>query len=267
MDAESDDRYLRYVVARLAAYRNVWWSMANEYDFMRDKTMADWDRYFHVVRDCDPYDCLRGVHNGHTWYDHTKPWVTHASVQSSDLAQGVDLRAKYKKPVVFDEVCYEGNIDRNWGNISARELVHRFWTGAAAGCYVGHGETYLHPEDILWWSKGGVLHGESPPRIAFLRQVLEEGPAEGLTAVPRGHPDWRKRRGMAYREGEYYLLYLSVHQPACWTLDLPEDVRFRVDVLDTWEMTVTPVPGVHSGRFEIPLPAKPYVAVRAVRAE
>ena len=34
MDAETDDRYLRYVVARLAAYRNVWWSMANEFDFM-----------------------------------------------------------------------------------------------------------------------------------------------------------------------------------------------------------------------------------------
>jgi hypothetical protein len=30
MDAETDNRYLRYVVARLAAYRNIWWSMANE---------------------------------------------------------------------------------------------------------------------------------------------------------------------------------------------------------------------------------------------
>ena len=33
--AAADDRYLRYVVARLAAYRNVWWSLANEFDFMR----------------------------------------------------------------------------------------------------------------------------------------------------------------------------------------------------------------------------------------
>ncbi len=37
MDAAADDRYLRYVVARLAAYRNVWWSLANEYDFMKDE--------------------------------------------------------------------------------------------------------------------------------------------------------------------------------------------------------------------------------------
>ena len=32
MDAACDDRYLRYAVARLAAYRNVWWWLANEYD-------------------------------------------------------------------------------------------------------------------------------------------------------------------------------------------------------------------------------------------
>lgn len=32
MGDEADDRYLRYAVARLAAYRNVWWSIANEYD-------------------------------------------------------------------------------------------------------------------------------------------------------------------------------------------------------------------------------------------
>jgi len=51
MDAEVDDRYLRYVVARLAAYRNVWWSMANEFDLMASKTMADWDRFFHIVRE------------------------------------------------------------------------------------------------------------------------------------------------------------------------------------------------------------------------
>jgi hypothetical protein len=33
MSAEQDDRHVRYLVARLGAYRNVWWSLANEYDF------------------------------------------------------------------------------------------------------------------------------------------------------------------------------------------------------------------------------------------
>ena len=49
LDAATDDRYVRYVVARLAAFRNVWWSMANEWDLARSKTMADWDRYFRIA--------------------------------------------------------------------------------------------------------------------------------------------------------------------------------------------------------------------------
>src|SRR5579884_2318231 len=61
MDAETDERYLRYIVARLAAYRNVWWSMANEYDLMASKTMADWDRFFRIVQERDPYQHLRSI--------------------------------------------------------------------------------------------------------------------------------------------------------------------------------------------------------------
>ena len=59
MGPESDDRYLRYAVARLAAYRNIWWSFANEWDFMGSKKDADWDRYFRIVMEEDPYGHLR----------------------------------------------------------------------------------------------------------------------------------------------------------------------------------------------------------------
>ncbi|MHC4537033.1 MAG: DUF5060 domain-containing protein, partial [Planctomycetota bacterium] len=50
MNSETDDRYLRYVVARMAAYRNVWWSFANEFDLMKSKKMEDWDRFFQIVQ-------------------------------------------------------------------------------------------------------------------------------------------------------------------------------------------------------------------------
>ncbi|MGO7426099.1 DUF5060 domain-containing protein, partial [Rhizobium ruizarguesonis] len=36
MSAEQDFRCVEYLAARLAAYRNVWWSLANEYDFLID---------------------------------------------------------------------------------------------------------------------------------------------------------------------------------------------------------------------------------------
>src|ERR1700761_9089877 len=49
MPAEADDRYLKYVLARFSAYRNIWWSLSNEFDLMRAKTIQDFDRFFHIV--------------------------------------------------------------------------------------------------------------------------------------------------------------------------------------------------------------------------
>ena len=102
MDAESDDRYIRYAVARLAAFRNVWWSLANEFDIMPAKQESDWDRFFQIIQaDHDPYQRLRGIHNCRRWYDHNKPWVTHTSIQTSNMAQGIRYRTQYGKPVIL----------------------------------------------------------------------------------------------------------------------------------------------------------------------
>src|SRR5581483_7230286 len=131
MPAASDDRYLRYVVARFAAFRNVWWSLANEFDFMREKQPPDWDRFFQIVQASDPYAHLRSIHNGSVLYNHTLPWVTHASIQNGAAVEEPGraelYRDVYRKPIVYDEVKYEGNIPKRWGNLSAEELVFRFW--------------------------------------------------------------------------------------------------------------------------------------------
>ena len=239
MDAESDDRYIRYAVARLAAFRNVWWSLANEYDFMPAKEESDWDRFFQIIRDHDPYQRLRGIHNGRRWYDHSKPWVTHTSIQTSNMAQGIRYRTQYGKPVIYDECRYEGDIPQGWGNITAEEMVQRFWTGTVSGCYVGHGETYKHPEDLLWWAKGGVLRGESPPRIAFLKDFIANAPAFE-TLEPIG--DDRGRYILA-KHGEYYLTYTD--EPQTITLDLKGEQPYKVDRVDTWDMKIVPVGTAH----------------------
>lgn len=257
MTAESDDRYLRYVCARLSAYRNVWWSMANEYDLMPHKPMTDWDRFFRVVQASDPYQHLRSVHNCFGFYDHSKPWVTHQSIQRSDLTQVRAWREQHKKPVVVDECCYEGNIWMGWGNITAQEMVHRFWLGTLGGGYVGHGETYLHPQDILWWSKGGVLHGESAPRLAFLRRILDDGPKAGLDSID----DVMFMFSVAGQAHQYYLAYFGVNQPAGMRFNVPEGELYHADVIDTWAMTITPVAQPVLRGEMMPMPGKPYQAV------
>jgi hypothetical protein len=255
MIPEMDDHYLRYAVNRLAPFHNVWWSLANEYDLMETKQLADWDRFFKYLQDHDPFQHLRSIHNCHGFYDHSQSWVTHCSIQHWDVNRVAEWRSTYGKPVIVDECGYEGNIPEGWGNFSPQEHVRRFWVGTARGGYVGHGETYLHPEDILWWSKGGVLHGESPPRLDFLRRILEDTPA-GLEPTT----EWAY---LAARCGDdLFINYLETHQPCRFKFTLPGESKYKIDVLDTWEMTETPISGVFQHQVDIELPGKPWLAVR-----
>ncbi len=259
MPPEVNDRYLRYTIARFSAFRNVWWSMANEWDFMKSKTQSDFDHYFQIVQQHDPYQHLRSIHNGTILYDHSKAWVTHVSMQGDDFVRTPEYLSTWKKPVIWDECKYEGNIPRRWGDISAEEMVRRFWLGTAFGSYVGHGETYLDPNEILWWSKGGVLHGQSAARIGFLRQLIQQFPSEGINPLPN------QKYPAAAREGEFYLFYFDLHQPAEMEFDLPDITKFTADIIDPWQMTITRTPGLYSGKFTLKLPGKPGQAVRFKR--
>jgi hypothetical protein len=156
-----DDNYIRYVVRRLSAYRNVWFSLANEWDYMKAKRLADWERYARIVGEEDASSHPLSIHNGSTFYDHTRPWVTHASVQRIDLYQccehvGAWIRA-WNKPVIVDEPAYEGDIPHGWGNITGPELVRRFWEACVRGGYASHGETYIHAED----DRRTAVHGST----------------------------------------------------------------------------------------------------------
>ncbi|MCZ9881191.1 DUF5605 domain-containing protein [Arthrobacter sp. B2a2-09] len=261
MGPDADDLFVQYAVARLASRRNIWWSLANEYDLMFDKTTDDWERFAGIVTKNDPNQHLLSIHNCRDFYDHSRPWVTHCSIQRRDIYKTAEMttewREQYGKPIVIDECAYEGNIDQGWGNITGEEMTRRFWEGAVRGGYVGHGETYMDPDDILWWAKGGELKGTSPERIGFLRRILDEAPGgrleplEGSWDVPS-----------AGIENEYELIYFGFNQPTYRRFVKPQDLTYEIDIIDTWNMTVDTLPGTFSGRFRIELPGRQYVAVR-----
>jgi Domain of unknown function (DUF5060)/Protein of unknown function (DUF4038) len=169
--------YVRYIVARLSAYRNVWWSLANEWDLMKQKQESDFERFGKIISTNDPFHHLLSIHNSQKLFNYTLPWISHASIQNGSAVESpasAELyRDVYCKPIVYDEVKYEGNIARRWGNLSAQELVFRFWNGTIAGTYVGHGETISNPDNITWTSQGGMLKGQSSARLVFLKKVLD----------------------------------------------------------------------------------------------
>lgn len=262
MNPEEAAFYLKYLLARLASFSNVWWSMANEYDIMK-KTDEEWEALFRIIMEKDPYRHLCSIHNGMGWYNHSLPWISHLSIQTAYLQDIQDWRELYRKPVIIDECVYEGNVPNDWGNLTPEEMMNRFWIAYCRGAYCTHGETYMHPQNILWWSKGGKLYGKSPERIAFLHRIMLETPENGVYPF---HNIWNKETYLI-RDNDFYLYYYGNSQQAKARIYLPEKIRFSLEVIDAWNMTVTPVSGEFSGQAEIPLPGRPYMAVRARRIE
>jgi len=275
MTRECNEAFIRYVVARFAAFRNIWWSLCNENSFIKHLTDEDWDNLFRTVEKYDPYSHLRSIHNADRIYDYKKPWVSHVSLQFYNAVKvaGVSqlLRDQYGKPVIHDEINYEGNISRRWGQLSGEELTRRFWNVYMCGAYATHGEA----TDDGWISGGGRLSGTSPARIAFLRRIVEE--CGGLNPL-----DPYYNLNLAGRYGEFYILYFGDEKPKSWEFLLPDELlkdgmKFKAEIIDTWEMTVTPLKDTYrvvklnnyqfcdEKRRSIKLPGKPYIALKLTR--
>ena len=254
MGADADDRYLRYAIARLSAYRNVWWSIANEYDLVKSKTMKDWDRFFRIVQESDPHSRLRSIHHSKVIYDHSKAWCTHASLQEYDFEKSAARLAAWNKPIIYDEIQYEGDIARRWGNLSAQEMTNRFWRAIVNGVYATHGETFNVADGTPVWSDAGKLRGQSAARITWLRKLLEATKTTGLMGSV--DPYYLN----AANAGEVYLWFFDFHCVGEYEFPLPDRAKFKVTLIDPFAMTKTPVPGTFSGKSKITLTGKPYMA-------
>lgn len=127
---------------------------------------------------------------GHKLFDHRQPWVTHLSVQDGHArespASAKIYRDAFRKPVVFDEIKYEGDAKFRWADLDGFDMVHRFWSAMMGGTYVGHGDYFNTLDEDTWASFGGKILGESAPRLAFLRNIVEAGPAGGLDLIDSG---------------------------------------------------------------------------------
>jgi hypothetical protein len=109
--------------------------------------------------------------------------------------------------------------------------------------------------------------------------VVEGAPKEGLRPL-----DQYYLLNTAGKYGEYYLYYFGKETPKEWSFVLPDDelkdgMRFKVEVIDTWNMTITPVSKpfevkklnnyqfVEKSGAKVKLPGKPYIALRITKVQ
>lgn len=277
MGNEMNKKYVRYMIARLSAYRNVWWSLANEWDVPEIKQTIDWEAIGTLLQQNDPHQRLRGIHN---WYgsedhffDHTRPWITHVSAQTSQFYNATTWRNKYKKPLLFDEMRYEGDVPSGWGNLTGQEMTSYFWMAALSGGYGTHGDTFRNNADdsteVRWWAKGGTLAGESPKRITFFKSIMEEAPVHEMAPELISQGDEKNLNHNIYifsKKGEYYLVYTAEGAQKI-EINLEGNSQYTMDLIDTWDMTITRSEKLYSGKSTVELPPKPYYALRFIRGK
>jgi hypothetical protein len=273
------------VAARLSSFRNVWWSVANEWDLVKTKTHDEWIVLTKEVAKADPYHHLLSIHGSTAKYiEYWLPEFTHVSIQDEapvmNYGAASILRNAYYKPIIYDEVGYEGNLKLRWGRYSGEEMAHLMWMGVIGGTYVTHGESYMFKDatDTIFWAKGGTFKGTSWKRAAFLRKILEEGPG------PLEPSDVSRDMRTASGGTGYYIVYFGKEVNDSWVFNLPykngqfgrpqAGKRYKVEIIDTWEMTIQPYPGVFEVAAQndyrmyekdmkrVRLPLKPYIALR-----
>ncbi|ONK09646.1 DUF5605 domain-containing protein [Streptomyces sp. MP131-18] len=230
-------------VARLAAFRNVWWCAPRDPELQA--TILEFDHGRHPLT----------VH-GSPETDFGAPWITHASVRHEEPRAVAGLVADLRKPVILDDCGAEGDAQTPRLSLPAPELVSRIWEGVCQGGYATHGESY---GSRPWRTHGGTPHGEAPARIAFLREILADAPP-GL----RHNPAYYDASTVEV-PGEYCLTYLGPHRYPARHFRMGEGT-WRIEVIDVWNMTVGAPVTVRADRFDVELPALPYHAVRIRRA-
>lgn len=294
--------YLDYAIKRLGHLKNIWWSLANEFDFcLANKSMDDWEEIEEYVAAHDTYHHLLSNHNCFEPWDVSRKNITHASYQTKRLADIPDVVRKFGKPVMVDECCYEGNLPEFWGCLSGEEMTARFWKVVTSGAYCTHGETFLDPDDVVWWAKGGKLKGKSSERIQFLKDIIYSLPAPleplgeedtGLANLPEEVRKEMERSPISKSYGiaismmsendrhifqalehcygakcgkDVYLYYYDQRCCGRDTLVLPKGISYKIELIDTWNMTRETIIERASGEIPVTLPGRPYMAVLAMR--
>jgi hypothetical protein len=177
-----EKRYYAYAVARLGAFSNVMWDVANEYRFFRDEAWAQAMGSF--LHEIDPYRHLTSIHGFEDFRFRTSPWADFAMYQSWDecggnafmvAARQVQAATGRPIPQVNEEYGYEDHYPP-WGcgvrqppGRSADTRRRLAWEITMAGGYQTTGE---RADRGTGWgpdSGGGWVNGRGDDTMTMLQ--------------------------------------------------------------------------------------------------
>jgi hypothetical protein len=208
---EQDERFLRYVVARYAAYPNVIWCVTNEWQRAgRPKEyLAELGR---KLRDLDPWSAgrplsihpLGGKGNGERFQFGDQTWPVHVILQTgrgdpADPQLHADMLAnrEFGKPVVNDEFGYMGDAlwwgsDGKRGGYSRAKHRQALWAIYMAGAYASIGDKYLYDDG-------------RPYKSAMWHRPVEYDDVVHMARFFQGVPYWRLKPAPALADRVYTL--------------------------------------------------------------
>ena len=159
------------------------------------------------------------------------------------------------------------------------------------GGFCTHGETYHREDEVLWWAKGGTLHGESVERIAFLKNILYRLPGE-WKALDHAELDPNQEQEeeipdpdnpflqmlatfpeedretfeittcpLKIKGDGYFLEYFGGMRPCYKNLILKKDRKYKIEIIDIWNMTMELYQENASGMVHMELPGREGMAV------
>ena len=158
------------------------------------------------------------------------PEFTHVSIQDEapvlSSTASATLRKIYRKPVICDEVGYEGNLPYRWGRLSPQQMTCFILNGLLGGIYV------THPLEMADISRDLVTSTAGPDY--YLVNMGKDVKGFWTFNLPVKNADYNK---------------------------LQKNKRFKVEIIDVWAMTVTEYPVIFDHRG-VRIPDAPYIVLR-----
>jgi hypothetical protein len=177
--SEDERRYIRYAVARLAAFSNITWDLGDDLDSFRD------EKWTHetgtLLVGWDPYKHLATSHPAHREpQDRASDWFGFTSIQDWSRSQHalmleqrqIQLKTGRIIPQANEEYGYEDHYP-HWApkpdNDSAEVLRRCAWEIAMAGAYGTAGESARRGVNIWPDTGGGWINGRGDDTMVMLK--------------------------------------------------------------------------------------------------